>query len=348
MSDDITKVSVIGAGGWGTALAIAANRAGSEAVLWARSEQQRDIIRKTRTNPAYLPDIFVDPDIYVTSDFGDVRDSDFIILVVPAQNIRAVCIKLADVLSADIPIAIASKGIERGSLSLMHEVLKDTLPKNPVLILSGPNFAVEVAKGLPTATTVACRNDTFANQFIYAIGGKFLRPYYTDDIISTQVGGAVKNVIAIACGIAIGMGFGENARAALMTRGLAEMMRLSEALGGRRENLMGLSGMGDLVLTCSSTQSRNFSYGYRLAKSEAGNEQTDGLQAKGSLAEGMVTAESVALLSEQLSVPMPLCNAVSRIIHQGAKVNETIEDLLSRPFVMDVEQSSIRKSTSAS
>ena len=262
------------------------------------------------------------------------------IVAVPAQNIRAMCIKLADVLPAEMPIAIASKGIERGSLSLMHEVLKDTLPKNPVLILSGPNFAVEVAKGLPTATTVACRNEVIANQFIYAVGGKFLRPYFTDDIISTQVGGSVKNVIAIACGIAIGMGYGENARAALITRGLAEMMRLSEALGGRRENLMGLSGMGDLVLTCSSTQSRNFSYGCRLASKDS---NLEGLQSKGALAEGMVTAESVSLLSEQLSVPMPLCNAVSRIIHKGVNVNEAIEELLSRPFVMDVEQSSINK-----
>lgn len=339
--EKITKISVVGSGGWGTALAIAANRAGSKATLWSRSENLADSIRQTRTNTTYLPDIFIDPDIRITSDLGEIRDSDFIILAVPAQNIRAMCIKLADVLPAEMPIAIASKGIERGSLSLMHEVVADTLPQNPVLVISGPNFAAEVAKGLPTATTVACRNDTLANQFIYALGGKFLRPYYTDDIISTQVGGAVKNVIAIACGIAIGMGYGENARAALITRGLAEMMRLSEALGGRRENLMGLSGMGDLVLTCSSTQSRNFSYGYRLASK---NKDVEGLQAKDTLAEGMVTAESVALLSEQLSVPMPLCNAVSRIIHKNTDVNETIEELLSRPFVMDVEQSSIHRS----
>lgn len=341
--NEITKLSVIGAGGWGTALAIAANRAGSRATLWARNEGLCESIKETRTNTPYLPEIFVDPDIEITCDLEDIRDSDFIILAVPAQNMRAVCISLADVLPPETPLAIASKGIERGSLSLMHEVLADTLPKNPLLILSGPNFATEVARGLPTATTVACRHDALANQFIYAIGGKFFRPYYTDDIISTQVGGAVKNVIAIACGVAIGMGYGENARAALMTRGLAEMMRLSEALGGRRENLMGLSGMGDLVLTCSSTQSRNFSYGYRLA-SNSNEAEIDGLQAKGALAEGAVTAESVALLSEQLSVPMPLCNAVSRIIHKSANINETINELLSRPFVMDVEQSSIRKS----
>jgi len=340
MAESTTKVSVVGAGGWGTALAIAANRAGSRAQIWARSEGICETIRQTRTNAQYLAEIFIDPDIRITSNLADVRDSDFIILAVPAQNMRAICITLADVLPPETPLVIASKGIERGSLSLMHEVVESTLPDNPILVLSGPNFATEVARGLPTATTIASRKDTIANQFIYAIGGKFFRPYYTDDIISTQVGGAVKNVIAIACGVAIGMGYGENARAALMTRGLAEMMRLSEALGGRRENLMGLSGMGDLVLTCSSTQSRNFSYGVRLADKK---QEMEGLQAKNSLAEGAVTAESVSLLSEQLSVPMPLCNSISRIIHKGVDIDETIEELLSRPFVMDVEQSSIRK-----
>ena len=338
----ITKLSAIGAGGRGTALAIVANRAGSEVKLWTRNRNLRESLETTRTNTMYLPEVFVDPDIKVTDDLMEIRESHFIILAVPAQHMRSISISLADILPEETPLVIACKGIERGSLSLMHEVLRDTLPHNPVLILSGPNFATEVARGLPAAATIACVNEVLANQFIYAIGGKFFRPYYTDDIISTQIGGAVKNVIALACGIAIGKGYGENARAALMTRGLAEMMRLSEALGGRRENLMGLSGMGDLVLTCSSTQSRNFSYGYRLVNEK---HHTDAkLQAKGSLAEGVVTAESVSLLSEQMSVPMPLCNAVSRIVHKGAPVDETIEELLARPFVMDVERSSIRKS----
>lgn len=341
----ITKVSVVGAGGWGTALAIAANRAGSQVTLWARNTHLISTIQQARANTLYLPDVFIDPDISVTDNLADVRGADFIILAVPAQNMRAVCIQLADVLPEETPVVIASKGIERGSLSLMHEVVKDTLLGNSVLVLSGPNFASEVAKGMPTATTVACQNDALADAFIYAIGGKYFRPYYTDDIISTQVGGAVKNVIAIACGVAIGKNYGENARAALMTRGLTEMMRLSEALGGRRENLMGLSGMGDLVLTCSSEQSRNFSYGYRLGKNDKNDE--DANSSRMSLAEGVVTSESVSLLSEQLSVPMPLCNAVSRIVHKGAEVDETIEELLSRPFVMDVERSSIRKSATS-
>jgi glycerol-3-phosphate dehydrogenase (NAD(P)+) len=336
-----SKVSVVGAGGWGTALAIAANRAGSETLLWARSPELCDSIRNSRTNNQYLPDVFIDPDIKVSCDLTDTRGSDFIILAVPAQNMRAVCIQLADVLPEDTPVVIASKGVERGSLSLMHEVVKDTLLNNPILILSGPNFAAEVAAGLPTATTIASSNDNIADQFIYAIGGKFFRPYYTDDIISTQIGGAVKNVIAIACGVAIGKGYGENARAALMTRGLAEMMRLSEALGGRRENLMGLSGMGDLVLSCSSQQSRNFTYGYQLAQRELMGTKESALSSKGALAEGVVTSESIALLAEQLSVPMPLCNAVCRIVHKGSNIDETIETLLSRPFVMDVERSGI-------
>ncbi len=344
--NSITKISVVGTGGWGTALAIAANRAGSNATLWTRNEGLVETISKTRINTSYLPDIFIDPDIAITSDLSIIRKSDFVIMAVPAQNLRAVAIAMADVLPAETPIAVACKGIERGSLSLMHEVLRDTLPQNPVLIISGPNFAGEVGRGLPTATTVACKNDAIANQFIYAIGGKFFRPYYTDDIISTQIGGAVKNVIAIACGLAIGKGYGENARAALMTRGLAEMMRLSESMGGRRENLMGLSGMGDLVLSCSSSQSRNFSYGYRLGRGEEPvKDAQPKLQSKDTLAEGVVTAESVALLSEQLSAPMPLCRAVSRIIHHNADIDKTIEGLLARPFVMDVERSFINKTT---
>ncbi len=340
MSSNITRVSVIGAGGWGTALAVVANRAGSQVRLWTRNENLKESLVQDRVNSMYLPEVFVDPDIQVTSNLNDIRESDFIILAIPAQHMRPVSIQLADLLPEETPLVVACKGIERGSLSLMHEVLANTLPRNPVLILSGPNFAGEVARGLPAATTIACSDDVLANQFTYAIGGKFFRPYYTDDIISTQVGGALKNVIALACGIAIGKGYGENARAALMTRGLAEMMRLSEALGGRRENLMGLSGMGDLVLSCASTQSRNFSFGYRLA-SEGKDSEPESLQAKGTLAEGVITAESVALLSDQLSVPMPLCNAVSRIIHKKADVDETIAELLARPFVMDVERSSI-------
>ena len=335
----LTRICVVGAGAWGTALAIAANRAGSDALLWTRNQNSYSTMMRDRLNSQYLPDTFIDPDITVTTELSDVRGADFIILAVPAQNMRQMSILLADIIGSEVPLVVASKGIERGSLSLMSEVLAATMPKNPVLIISGPNFAHEVANGLPTATTVACKSESLANQFIYAIGGRYFRPYYTDDVVATQVGGAVKNVIAIACGIAMGMGYGENARAALMTRGLAEMMRLTEALDGRRDSLMGLAGMGDLVLTCSSTQSRNFSFGYRLANDRG--ELTTQLQAKNSLAEGVVTAESVSLLSDQLSVPMPLCNAVTKIIHKGEPVEETIEQLLARPFVMDVERSSI-------
>ncbi len=337
IGSELTKIGVIGAGAWGTALAMAANRAGSCTKLWSRNENVVNSIANKRVNKAYLPDIFIDPDIEVTSDLEELRQSDFIILAVPAQNLRTMAIALADRIDEDIPLVIACKGIECGSLALMHEVLETTLPQNPILILSGPNFASEVARGLPTATTIACRDETIANQFIYAIGGRLFRPYYTDDIISTQIGGAVKNVIAIACGMAIGHGFGENAKAALITRGLAEITRLAEAKGGRRENLMGLAGMGDLFLTCSSKQSRNFSFGMHLGKYDNQISSSE----KYGLVEGVATAESVATLANKLNISMPLCCAVHTVLQGKISLKTAIEQLLDRPFVMDVEQTSL-------
>lgn len=335
--NDLTTIGVLGAGAWGTALAIAANRAGTVTRLWSRNENVIETVTTQRINKAFLPGVFIDPDIAITPDLDELRESDFIILAVPAQNLRTVIIELADRIDEDVPLVIACKGIERGSLALMHEVVQSTLPRNPILVLSGPNFAAEVARGFPTATTIACRDETIADRFIYAVGGRLFRPYYTDDIISVQVAGAVKNVIAIACGIAIGRGFGENARAALITRGLAEIMRLTEAKGGRRENLMGLAGMGDLVLTCTSTQSRNFSFGLHLG------EHNDPAKSAGKygLTEGVATAESVATLAGKLNISMPLCRSINAVLQRQVGLDEAISQLLDRPFVMDVEQSSI-------
>lgn len=338
MTEEVTTVGVVGAGAWGTALAIVANRTGSRAMIWSRSVNVVSAMRETRMNQAYLPGIFIDPDIEITNNLDDLRKAQYLVLAVPAQQMRSVLIALADRVEADVALVIASKGIERGSLSLMHEVAKDILRHNPVLVISGPNFAHEVARGLPSATTIAGQNESVATQFIYTIGGKYFRPYYTDDLIATEVAGAVKNVIAIACGMVTGMGYGENARAAIITRGLAEIMRLTEAKGGRRESLMGLAGVGDLFLTCSSPQSRNFSLGYKAARKQY--EATDST-GRTALAEGVATAESVAALAQKMNIPMPLCSFVNAVLQQKVPIDSAIQELLERPFVMDVERSSI-------
>lgn len=337
MNGQQTTVGVISAGGWGTALATVANRAGSKAILYSSNQNVIDSIVNNRTNDVYLPDTFIDPDIAITDRLSVACNSDMIILVVPSQHVRSTCISLSDQISPEVPIIIATKGIERGSLALMSEVVSAILPKNPLAILSGPNFAIEVARGLPTATTIACQDNYLANRIIYAIGGKYFRPYHTTDIIGTQIGGAVKNVIAIACGIAIGRGFGENAKAALITRGIAEMSRLCMAKGGRQETLMGFSGFGDLILTCGSTMSRNMSLGLELGKQRHSVRSIiENRQQK--LAEGVATADSVTELADRIGISMPICKAVHAILSEATGIDHAIAQLLERPFVSEAVQ----------
>jgi len=319
-------VGVIGSGSWGTALSVIANRAGSLVTLGTRNHNVIQSITDRRVNDIYLPDVYLDPKITVTDKLADSCDSDLLIIAVPSQVVRWVCIAISDVISPKIPIIIASKGIERGSLMLMSEVSQDILPNNPVGILSGPNFADEAAKGLPTATTIASQDPALLDLAAYAIGGRYFRPYMTDDIISTQIGGAVKNVIAIACGIAIGKKLGENASAALVTRGFAEIARLALAKGGRYETLMGLSGLGDLLLTSSSKKSRNMSFGIGIGE---GKTKEDILGGRGRVAtEGVVAAESVSKLARKHSVSMPICDAVYRVLYEDATVDSVIYELL--------------------
>jgi glycerol-3-phosphate dehydrogenase (NAD(P)+) len=322
---------IIGAGGWGTALAVVINRAGSGVTLWTRNDNVLRMIADKRVNDLYLSDVFIDPDICITSDLTHVaKECSHILLAVPSQQVRPICIALSDRLPSGIPVIIAAKGIERGSLCLMHEVVMSILPENPVMALSGPNFAREVAMGLPSATTLAGSNRTVAEKAIYAIGGRYFRPYYSDDIISVEVGGAVKNVLAIASGICTGRGLGENARAALITRGLAEMKRLAQAKGGREDTLSGLSGIGDLMLTCMSTASRNMAYGHAIGKQgKAAAVQTS---ETGGLTEGIATAESVYQLSRRLGVSMPICSMVYDVLQGTTDIDAGIEQLLSRPL----------------
>lgn len=323
---------VVGAGGWGTALAVVINRAGSKATLWTRNDNVLRVVQEKRVNEPYLPDVFIDPDITITASLDELSQTcSHILITVPSQHVRPLCIALSDRLPSGVTIIIASKGIERGSLSLMSEVVASILPDNPVMVLSGPNFAREIAMGQPAATCIAGFNRTLTEKVIYAMGGKFFRPYYSDDIVGVQVGGAVKNVIAIACGICTGRGLGENARAALITRGLSEMKRLARVKGGKEETLSGLAGTGDLVLSCSSLASRNMAFGHAIGKGKG----LDALRTsnQSGLTEGIVTAESVHQLSRRLGVSMPICSTVHDVLSGQIDIEEAIEQLLARPLM---------------
>lgn len=336
MSAEEPHVGVIGAGAWGTALAMLANRAGSRATLWTRNHQVIESIQSRRENAQYLPDQFIDPAITVTSDSEFVSRCDLLILTIPAQSIRTVAIALSDGVPAALPLIIATKGIERGSLMLMSEVVQSILPHNPYAILSGPNFAREAAAGLPTATALATHHSAAAEKICFALGGKYFRLYTNDDPVGTQIGGACKNVLAIAAGIVEGRGLGENARAALITRGLAEIIRFARAKGGEHETLMGLSGIGDILLSCTSPRSRNYALGIALGRTpDAQLAQALGARRTG-LTEGVATAESVALLARKLGVHMPIVFAVSEILGGQVPIGDAIEKLLERPLGSEV------------
>ncbi len=328
MSAGTPHVGVIGAGAWGTALAMLANRAGSRATLWTRNTQVIDSIRTRQENAQYLADQFIDPAIGVTDDSRFISGCDMLILTIPAQSLRTVAISLSDMVPANLPLIIATKGIERGSLMLMSEVVGSILPHNPYAILSGPNFAREAAAGLPTATTLATHHTAIVDKITFALGGKYFRLYVNDDPIGTQVGGALKNVLAIAAGIVDGRGLGENARGALITRGVAEITRLAKAKGGDEETLMGLSGLGDIMLSCTSKKSRNYALGQMIGRGGA-------MRSTG-LTEGVATAESVTQLARKLGVSMPIAFAVQDILSGTVGVDAAITRLLERPMGMEI------------
>lgn len=324
------RIGVIGGGAWGTALALAALRAGREVRLWAREPAVVAAVNEARENRDYLPGVPLPEALVATSDLGDLADRDAILLVTPAQHLRAACAALTPHLRSGAPVVICAKGIELDRFALMSEAAADGLPAGaPLAVLSGPTFAAEVARGLPTAVTLACADAELGAALVAALGSRTFRPYSSDDVIGSQVGGAVKNVLAIACGVVEGRRLGDNARAALITRGLAEITRLALALGGRAETLMGLSGLGDLTLTCSSLQSRNMSLGAALGQ---GRTLAEILAERRSVAEGVYTAAAVVGLAGRLGVDMPICAAVDAILNRGAGLDEAIDGLLARPF----------------
>jgi glycerol-3-phosphate dehydrogenase (NAD(P)+) len=319
---------VIGGGAWGTALAQVCARAGLEVILWAREPEVCRDIAETRTNSAFLPGVRLDDSIRVTSDLSDLCPLDLVLAVPPAQHMRGTLRTLTAGCPRG-PIVLCSKGIEQGSLKLMTEVLEETLPGHAVAVLSGPSFAGEVARGLPTAVTLACPDEGLGRAIAEAIATPTFRPYLADDMIGAEAGGAIKNVLAIACGMVEGRGLGRSAHAAVITRGFAEMVRFAVALGAEAETLNGLCGLGDLVLTCSSPQSRNMSVGLALGQ---GKTLEEALSGKLSVAEGVASAPAVRELARSLQVETPICEAVAAILAGELGVDEAIADLLSRPL----------------
>ena len=325
----MSKVGIIGAGAWGTSLASVMRRAGNDVIVQAHEPETAASINTKHTNNLYLPDVILDPKIRATNRIDEATDADAILLVTPAQHLRKVCEKAAPTWPANIPAIICSKGIEQNSCALMSEVVAEVLPEKPIAVLSGPTFAIEVALDLPTAVTLACNDETLGKFLIQLMKTPHFRIYRSADVVGAQIGGATKNVLAIACGIVEGRGLGKNTRAALVTRGLAEMVRLGMAKGARQETLSGLSGLGDLTLTCNDMNSRNFSLGVALG---SGRKLEEVLGERNSVAEGVYTASSVTELANQLSVDVPICFAVNNVIKHGADIEAAIVGLLSRPL----------------
>jgi glycerol-3-phosphate dehydrogenase (NAD(P)+) len=324
------RFAVIGGGAWGTGLAQALVRAGREVTLWVRERAVAEEIAETGENRTFLPDVPLSPEIWATPDLDEAADgAEALLLAVPAQHLRTTARSLRDSLHAHVPLVICAKGIEDGTLALMSEVLEAELPGWPVAVLSGPTFAVEVARGQPAAVTLAARDPWLGETLTGAIGSKAFRPYQSDDVVGAQIGGAVKNVIAIACGIVDGRALGENARAALITRGLAEISRLAMAKGARAETLTGLSGLGDLTLTCVGSGSRNHSLGVELGR---GRPMREVLAGRRSVAEGVFSARATVTLAERLNVEMPIAQAVDAVVNREADIAATIDDLLARPL----------------
>lgn len=327
----IRRIGVLGAGAWGTTLAIVAERAGCDVVLWARRSVQAATIFARRENLLHLPGASLDPAIRITGAIEAALQADAVLIALPAQHLREHLAPLAWP-SATVAV-VCAKGIERGSLKSMPEVLAELHPHVPLAMLSGPTFAGEVARGLPAAIVIAGDDAALVDRLAVALATPQFRPYASDDVIGVALGGAAKNVLAIACGIVVGRGLGENARAALLTRGLAELARLVAAAGGRRETAMGLSGAGDLILTATSSQSRNTSLGIALGRGRA---LADILAERQSVAEGVETAAAVVALARRHGVEMPISQAVAAIL-AGGEIDAELRRLLARPLKRETD-----------
>ena len=317
------SVAVIGAGAWGTALAAVAARAQRKVTLYARSAASAAQMKATHEN-SRLPGVRLETGIDITGDIAQAARAEIILIATPAQNLREAVGLLAPHLKSSTPVVATAKGIERGTHKFMTEVIAEAAPGALPAILSGPSFADDVARGLPTAVTLAAKDEALAASLVQALGSSTFRPYRTTDVRGVEIGGAAKNVLAIAAGIVVGRNLGASAQAALTTRGFSELARLGRACGARAETLVGLSGLGDLVLSCSSLQSRNFALGIALGRGEA--------PPAGKLAEGQFTAPVLAELAASQGVDMPVSNAVAAILAGKTTIDAAIEGLLTRPF----------------
>lgn len=322
-------ISVIGGGAWGTALAQTLCLSGRKVLLWAREAEVVDDINTRHVNRAFLPGIDLDKSLRATADLGQAAASDAVLMVVPAQHVRAVCRDLATGLREQQPLVMCAKGIEQSSGKLMGEVVREVLPQAQLAALSGPSFASDVARGLPAALTLACRNEDLGRKLAETLSSRQMRLYWSSDVLGTELGGAVKNVLAIAAGIVAGRGLGASAHAAVVTRGFSELRRFGEAMGARPETLMGLSGLGDLVLTCGSPQSRNMSLGRALGE---GQKLSGILGSRSSVTEGVYTAAAVVRLAHEKRVEMPIAEAVHAIVEGRLQVDEVIAALMQRPL----------------
>ena len=318
------RIGVIGGGAWGTALAQVAAANGEPVMLWAREHAVVTAINLAHENTVFLPGVALSPSVRATGELGDLNACDAWLIVTPAQHLRAA---LIDLPQGHRPLVLCAKGIEAGTMALMSDIAAELHPEAPVAVLSGPTFAAEVAKGLPTAVTLACSDEAAGRALAQRLARPAFRPYASDDVTGAEIGGAVKNVLAIACGVVAGRKLGENARAALIARGFAEMVRYGVARGGRAETLSGLSGLGDLVLTCSSTASRNFSLGVGLGEGKPAASLLGGQ----TVAEGAFTAPVLQASARAMGVAMPVVDAVCALL-EGAPADAVVKTLLARPL----------------
>ncbi|MEO9130127.1 MAG: NAD(P)H-dependent glycerol-3-phosphate dehydrogenase [Sphingomonas sp.] len=322
------RIGVIGGGAWGTALASVAARDGEAVLLWAREPEVVEAINATHENPLFLAGVTLPRSIQATGKIGDLAGCEALLVVSPAQFVRAT---LSELPAGDTPLVLCAKGIEAGTRLLISEVAHQVRPTAPIAVISGPTFAHEVAAGQPTAVTLACADEVIGERLADRLAGPTFRPYASNDVVGAEIGGAVKNVLAIACGVVEGAGLGQNARAALIARGFAEMTRFGLARGARAETLAGLSGLGDLVLTCSSTSSRNFSLGVGLGQGKAAREL---LADRRTVAEGAFTAPVLREAAAEAGVDMPVTEAVCALL-DGMDVRTVVEALLARPLTRE-------------
>jgi len=329
MTQKAEQVSVIGAGAWGTALAQSIANKGTHVTLWVREPELAKIINTNHENTTYFPGTSLSENITATNELKTAAENDIILIVTPAQFVRTTLQDLKPFITDTHMIVLCSKGIEMDSGGLMSNISQKILPNIPPAVLTGPNFAHEIARGEPAATTLACSDPVRAQQLQKAIGSRVFRPYITDDLVGAQLAGALKNVIAIACGIAHGMGLGESTRASLVTRGMGEIARLGHAMGAKYETFLGLCGIGDMMLTCSSEKSRNFSLGSALGR---GQRLEDILKDRNSVTEGVYTAKAAVDLAHTHNVEMPICQAVHKCLNEGLRIDEAMQEMLNRPL----------------